>query len=184
MLMESCNQILERLSLHLDGKLPDISLNQLRQQAAQQADCLPMFEAMLWVHQAMAAAPMLEPRRDFSVSVQRALAWQRRREKWALSGILLLAVVMTITPVLLLAGAGLAAAFDPSVLAEAIHWLVSGLSHIASVIVAAGNIFKHMPAWAVIPISTLFSISLLLLSIIIVMQKAPEQLLGTASVSR
>jgi hypothetical protein len=181
--MDTCNQILERLSQHLDGQLPDTTPAQLRQEAAHLPGCAPMLDAMLWVHQSLAAAPMLDSTRDFAVSVTKALTWQRRRDKLILGGTLGLTALIALIPMLLLLGAGLIAVFEPGFLSGGIAWLVSAFSAFASLLMAAVNIFQHLPQWAVVPVGTLMALSVLLLSLIIVLQKAPEQLLGASSLS-
>jgi len=176
--MYDCDSILQRLSQYLDGDLPQSELAALRQQAQVRPGCESLFEAMLWVHQTLDAAPFVAPSRDFSVSVTSELAWQQRRDKILLGGIILAAVLLALTPVLLLLWAGLAAFLEPGIVQNAISWMLGLVGDVVAYGVALVTLLNHAPRWALIPISTFFSLSLLLLALVIVLQKSPDLLFG------
>jgi len=178
--MYDCDPILQRLSQYLDGNLPETELAALRHKARALPGCEAMLDAMLWAHQALATAPMVETSRDFSVSVTRELAWRQRRDKIMLGGVLALAVLTMLAPLLLIAWAGLAALLEPGILQAALGWLLGAISEIAAFGVAVTTVVSHAPQWVFVAISTFFSLSLLLLALATVMQKAPEQLFSTA----
>jgi hypothetical protein len=176
--MYDCDSILQRLSQYLDGDLPLSELSALRQQAQARPGCAPLFEAMLWVDETLDAAPMVTPSRDFSVSVTRELAWRQRRDRLLLGGVILAAVLMALTPILLLAWAGLAAFLEPGIIQNAIGWVLGLVGDVVAYGVALAALLNHAPRWALIPISTFLSLSLLLLALVIVMQKSPDLLFG------
>jgi hypothetical protein len=182
--MDHCDSLLQRLSQYLDGLLPDSELPILRQEAATQPGCLAMLDAMLWVHQSLETAPMAEAARDFSISVTKELAWRQRRDKILLGGILTLAALVAVAPLLLLVWAGLAAALEPGLMQNAIGWLVGQISDIAAYGVAILTLIRHLPQWAIVSISTFISLSFLLLALALVMQKAPEQLFAPSEMNR
>ncbi len=174
--MYDCDSLLERLSLCLDGQLPESELVTLRQQAAESPGCETMFEAMLWVHQTLDAAPFAAVPRDFALSVTRELARIHRRDKILLAGILFAGAVIMLAPLLIVLWAGIAALLEPGLWQNAISWGVGFLSDIAAYAVAGMSLFEHMPRWPIVFVSAFISLSLLVLALAIVMQKAPEQL--------
>ncbi len=178
--MYDCDSILQRLSHYLDSDPPATELMALRRQAQTLPGCESVLDAMLLAHQTLTAAPMVETTRDFSVSVTRELAWRQRRDKIVLGGVLILAALTALAPLMLLTWAGLAAILEPDVLQTALGWTLDVISGAAAFGVAVMNVVNHAPQWFFITISTFFSFSLLLLALIIVMQKAPEQLFSTA----
>lgn len=176
--MYDCDAILQRLSQYLDGDLPESELTALRRQARGRPGCESLFEAMLRVHQTLDTAPFVAPPRDFSISVTRELAWRQRRDKLLLGGVILAAVLLALTPVLLLAWAGLAAFLEPGLLQNAISWTLELISEAAAYGVALMTLFSHAPRWVLVFISTFFSLSLLLLALAIVMQQSPDLIFG------
>ncbi len=182
--MNDCDAILQRLSQYLDNQLPETELSALRQEAAPRPECLAMLDAMLWVHRSLETAPMVETSRDFSVSVTHELIWRQRRDKILLGGILTLAVLIALTPLLLVVWGGLAAALEPGLIQNALSWAVSLISDAATYAVAALTLLRHMPQWAIVSISTFLSLSFLLLALTLVMQKAPEQLMASPEIHR
>ena len=178
--MYDCDSILQRLSHYLDGDLSETELVTLRRQARTLPDCESVLDAMLWAHQALTAAPMVETARDFSVSVTRELAWRQRRDKIVLGSVLIMAVLTALAPLMLLVWAGLAAFLEPGILQAALGWLLDVVSDAAAFGVAVMNVVNHAPQWFFITISTFFSLSLLLLALVTVMQKAPDQIFSPA----
>jgi len=118
------------------------------------------------------------------LSVTQELTWRQRRDKLLLGGILTLAVIIALSPLLLMMWGGLAAALEPGLIQSAISWTVSLISDMAAYGVAALTLFRHMPQWAVVSISTFLSLSFLLLALALVMQKAPEQLMFSPEINQ
>ena len=179
--MNDCTSILQRLSQYLDGALPETTLADLQRQVQARPECKSMFDAMLWVHESLEAAPMLEPSRDFSVSVAKELAWRQRRDKVVLAGVLALATLTMIAPLLALIWAGLVAWLEPGIFAAAISWLIEMIGNAATYSVALFALIQHLPQWAIISFSTFVSLSFLLLALAIAMQKSPELLFASSS---
>lgn len=182
--MNDCDAILQRLSQYLDGHLLETELNALRRDTAPSPECSSMLDAMLWVHRSLEAAPMVTPPRDFSVSVTQELLWRQRRDKILLGSILTLAVLIALAPLLLMVWGGLAAALEPGLFQNALSWTVSVISDIAAYGIAGLTLFRHMPQWALVSISTFLSLSFLLLALALAMKKAPEQLLISSEINR
>ena len=174
--MYDCNELLQRLSQYLDGDLPAEELAVLQLQAQEQPECQSMFEAMMWVHRSLEAAPMVEPSRDFAVSVTRELAWRQRRDKAILAAVLGLGILTIISPLLILLWAGAITMLEPDFLSSVISWGVSFIGNIATYGIAIISLFQHLPQWSIIIFSLAASISFLLLALTIVMQKSPELL--------
>jgi predicted anti-sigma-YlaC factor YlaD len=182
--MYDCNALLQRLSRYLDGDLPEKELANLQRQAQAQPECESLFNAMLWVHKTFESAPMLEPSRDLSTSVTRELAWRQRRDKFALAGILALAVLTVLAPIFLLLWAGLTAFLEPTIIVRVLSWITTAVGTLATMGVGLFALFRHLPSWTLILFSTFISLSFLLSALAIVMQQSPELLFTPTSPSQ
>ncbi len=175
--MSNCENILQQLSSFLDNPAPDDSLARLQQQAEQEPGCAELFQAMLLVHASLQAAPMLAPSRDLSLSVTQALAQQQRRDKALLAGVIFFTAVLALAPILMLAWAGITALLEPGLLTAVIGGVAGFISNIATWGAAALNLLHHAPLWVVTPASAIIAMAFLLLTLIMAIQKAPEQFL-------
>ncbi len=183
MIMTNCDTLLQQLNDYLDGIAPATDVEALRQQARSDRHCLQAFEAMLQVHALFSAAPMATTARDFSVSVTRELLWRQRRDKAILAGILTAGILILLAPLLLIGWAGVATLLQPELLHGAISWMVSAVNQVAVYWTATMILLQHMPSWLILGASTFVSLSFLLLALMLVMQKAPEQLFTPAEIN-
>ena len=182
--MFDCDVILQQLNDYLDDTAPGADLDALRQQARYDRHCLQAFEAMLQVHALFSAAPMATTARDFSVSVARELLWRQRRDKAVLAGILAVAILTLMTPLLIIGWTGAVALLQPDLLQGALSWTIDAINQLALYGAATLTLIQHLPDWFIVSISTFVSLSFLLLALVLVMQKAPEQLFTPAEISQ
>jgi len=173
--MTDCNHILQQLNDHFDG-VARLNLEALRRQAAADPDCLTMFDALVQVHALFESAPMVVSSRDFAASVTSELAWRRRKQRWALAGVVALGALTLLLPILTLIWAGAVVLFQPSLVSQLISNALGLLSDIATYAVALLTALQHLPAGLTLGLMTILSLSLLLLALASANRFHPELL--------
>lgn len=167
--MHDCENILTRLSLHLDRQLSPDQFAALQADVQDCPQCRAMFQAMQRADGAMRRSPLLTPRSDLSAAVLERIEQLQARDRKLLGITLLVGGALSLGPSLVI-GFGLLiavlTAIQPDILQGLIGLLVDGLSTAYAFTLAFDTMQHVLGAWIVPSLTALFGVVLLALTVL------------------